>query len=223
MREVIVIAVYLRVSTSKQETASQRQAVERWCRQQKYPQSEIIDYIDDAFSGATLARPALQRMLADVRVGKIDKIVTFELSRLSRDVTDTLMVMRDLREYGVQVEVPGQGVRPFETAMEQLHVAIEGFGYAQERERLRARTKEGLAVAKARGVKLGRPKVTKDQPAKRGWRKKHDPKLVERILKLHRKGHTTHSIADTLTTDDKKFHQNMVYRILRRYKLAKAT
>jgi DNA invertase Pin-like site-specific DNA recombinase len=211
-QEILMIAVYLRCSTSKQETAAQRHAVEAWCHQQGYDRVEIVEHIDEAVSGSTLARPGFRHMMADVRTGKINKIVTFEISRLSRNFLDSLTVMKTLADYGVMVEVPGEGIQPFDTTMQQFVVAAKGLVAAQERERISERTKAGLAAAKARGSKLGRPKNTMNTNAKNGWRKEYDASLVEKILMLSRKGNSTHTIASAVGLS-----QNMVFRILRRY------
>ena len=45
-------------------------------------------YDDGGFSGATLDRPALRRLLTDVESGNVDVIVTYKLDRLSRSLTD---------------------------------------------------------------------------------------------------------------------------------------
>ena len=45
-------------------------------------------YDDGGFSGATLDRPALRQLLADVQAGSVDVVVTYKLDRLSRSLTD---------------------------------------------------------------------------------------------------------------------------------------
>jgi DNA invertase Pin-like site-specific DNA recombinase len=185
----IVIALYFRTSTSKQETASQRSAIARWVKERGYAKAKILEYADDGITGAVTSRPSFQRMIADVRAGKIQKIVTFELSRLSRDFIDMLNVMRLLADHGVTVEVPGEGTQPFATAMEQFMVCAKSLVSSQEREHIRRRVKEGLAAAKARGVKLGAPKGAK---RRKGKFKDHDPLLVERIIKKINKGKQTY-------------------------------
>ena len=179
-----MIGIYFRVSTTKQETRSQRKAIEDWCRKCSYPNSKLIEYVDEGVTGKTLDRPAFKRLMKDVDNGKVTKIVTFELSRLSRNFLDLLVIMRTLTLKQVTVEVPGEGAIQFENAMEQFVVAAKSLNADQERERISIRTKAGLAAAKARGVKLGARKGAKHR---KGKFKQHDPAIIERVLRLGQK------------------------------------
>lgn len=176
-----MIAVYIRVSTSKQETRSQQQAIAAWCARQRYPKAKIVEYIDEAVSGATTERPAFRKMMDAVEAGTIDKIITFEVSRLSRDLVDTLNIMTVLTKRGVAIEVPGEGIKPFATALDKLNAAIVGFQGQQERENVSRRTKAGLDAARKRGVRLGAPAGNRNR---RGKRKQHDPAFLERMKRL---------------------------------------
>lgn len=183
-RDQLVIAVYLRVSTSKQETKAQQVAVSKWCAQQQYPKAKIIEFVDQAVSGTTTDRPAFRRMMQAVENGTVQKIITFEVSRLSRDVVDMLVIMKTLTKHKVVVEVPGQGIQPFASALDQLNAAIKGFQGHQETENVSRRTKAGLAAARARGVRLGAPPGNKNR---RGKRKVHDPEFLDRLCRLSNK------------------------------------
>lgn len=207
-----MIAIYLRVSTARQETDSQRAAIENWCRMCSYNPSKILEYVDDGHSGKTIERPAFRQMMADIAAGKIKKVITFELSRLSRNFLDTLFVMRTLTEAGVSVEVPGEGAVQFDNTLEQFMVAARGLVGAQERERISARTKAGLMAAKARGVRLG-AKV--GEKRKLGWRKDYlvsEPRTVEKIIAKRRRGRSYSEIADDLNIS-----VNKAYRLASRY------
>ena len=183
-REVTVIGYYLRVSSDHQETRSQKAAILKWCVDCGYPYAELIEYKDHAISGATMDRPGLQAMLRDVRAGKLTRIITFELSRISRDFLDTLNVMKLLADHNVIVETPGEGRQAFDSVMEQFIVAAKGLVSSQERENIRRRIKAGLAAAKGRGQTLGAPAGNQ---RRKGKVKEHDPELIKRMLRLRKK------------------------------------
>lgn len=73
-------AVYVRVSSSTQDTKSQEADLKTWAEGQK---SEVKWY-RDKFTGTTNDRPGLERLLADVRAGTIRKVVVWRLDRLGR-------------------------------------------------------------------------------------------------------------------------------------------
>ena len=69
---------------------AQREACEAYIASQKYEGWTALStfYDDGGVSGATLERPALQRLLADVEVGRIDTIVVYKVDRLTRTLSD---------------------------------------------------------------------------------------------------------------------------------------
>lgn len=209
----LMIGIYIRVSTSKQETRSQRRAIATWCVTQRYPKAELIEYLDDGVSGKTTDRPAFKRMMQDARAGKIDRVLTFELSRLSRNLLDLLDLMRALTDCGVAVEVPGDGPVKFDNTMQQFLVAAKGLAAAEERDRISTRTKAGLQAASARGVKLGAPKGSRNRAGKLKDYRGENGKLVDRILAKHAKGNSTYQIAEDLDVSRSK-----VVRIIGRYR-----
>ena len=58
-------------------------------------------YDDGGYSGGTLERPALRRLLADIEAGRVDCVVTYKLDRLSRSLTDFVKLMETLDAHGV--------------------------------------------------------------------------------------------------------------------------
>ena len=89
-------AIYTRKSTEEgleQEFNSldaQREACEAYIKSQAHEGWRLIPsrYDDGAFSGASLDRPALQKLLAEVRSGEIDIIVVYKVDRLTRSLAD---------------------------------------------------------------------------------------------------------------------------------------
>src|SRR6202022_5165925 len=58
-------------------------------------------YDDGGVSGGTLERPALKRLLADVKAGKIDVVLVYKIDRLSRSMLDFLKLVETFERYGV--------------------------------------------------------------------------------------------------------------------------
>jgi len=99
------VGVYIRISTDsdlqKTSIGNQERAVREWCSDKGhyFPVHDV--YIDDARSGAYMHnRPEVQRLMADAKSGRIKGIVTKEISRVSRDVLDTLSIKRALDDSG---------------------------------------------------------------------------------------------------------------------------
>ena len=85
------VAIYCRLSKDDNldgESASihnQRDMLETWCQEHGYTVAGV--YADDGYSGLYMDRPDFQRMLADCKQGKIDIVVTKDMSRLTRNST----------------------------------------------------------------------------------------------------------------------------------------
>ncbi len=70
-------------------------------------------YDDGGFSGSSLDRPALNRLLEDIKSGKVDCVVVYKIDRLSRSPRDLSRIMETFDEYGVCfVSVSAEGARP---------------------------------------------------------------------------------------------------------------
>ena len=194
------IGVYYRVSTDKQEFAAQREAINQWIGKQAYLSTEIVEFTDEGISGAGKItsgnRAGLDRLLTAIRAGELKKLITFEVSRLSRDYMGNLQIMQLCADYGVELEVPGEGVLPFITNMDKFMASAKAFVAAEEREKIRTRTKAGLAAARARGVKLGAPLGNQ---RRRGWRKEYPERLVAAVKRYTEKNFSLRMIAEVLS------------------------
>ncbi len=157
-------AAYLRVSTNKQDLASQRHAIETWLtRTKKKDLSEIRLYEDFGLSGTKEDRPALQAMLADADAGLISTIIVYRLDRLSRNANSAIAILLKLDALGIEFVSISQSVlnlskdNPFRRTMLAAFSEIAEL----EREAIITRIKSGLAAARKRGTKLGAPsKIT---------------------------------------------------------------
>ena len=103
----IRMVAYARVSSSSEDQllsyAAQLEHYERLMREN--PTWELVDlYADEGITGTRAdKRSDFQRLMQDCRKGLIDKIVTKSISRFSRNITDCLMCVRELKSLGVEV------------------------------------------------------------------------------------------------------------------------
>lgn len=75
-----MIGVYVRVSSTTQDTKAQEYELKRWAAGQRAE----VSWYRDKFTGTTLQRPGLEKLLADVRGRKVKKVVVWRLDRLGR-------------------------------------------------------------------------------------------------------------------------------------------
>jgi site-specific DNA recombinase len=102
-------AIYTRKSTEEgleQEFNSldaQRESAEAFIRSQTHEGWTCLPerYDDGGFTGGNMERPALQRLLADIRAGKVDCVVTYKVDRLSRSLLDFAKMMETFEQHGV--------------------------------------------------------------------------------------------------------------------------
>jgi DNA invertase Pin-like site-specific DNA recombinase len=139
---------YVRVSTRKQGASglgleAQRHAVETFAASRR---AKIIGSFVEVESGKANARPELQKALHLAKVTGATLAIA-KLDRLSRNAA-FLLTLRDSGARFVAVDLPDAN---------SLSIGILAVVAEQEREAISKRTKEALAAAKARGVRLGNP------------------------------------------------------------------
>lgn len=147
-------ALYLRVSTSdgRQTTANQLPDLERLAAARGF---EVAMYEEQ--ESAVKARPVLDRLLADVRSGRVQAVVVWALDRLHRSMVGSINAVLELDRLGVPVISLKEPWLDTSGPVRSLLVAIFGWVAEQERTRLIERTKAGLDRARAQGKRLGRP------------------------------------------------------------------
>lgn len=153
-------AVYTRKSTAaglEQEFNSldaQREACVTYIARQ--PDWILVPdrYDDGGFTGATIERPAFQRLLADVDAGKIDVIVCYKVDRLSRSLLDFARVMDRLNEAGTSFVAVTQN---FSTADAMGRLTLNMLmSFAEfEREMIAERTRDKIWAARRKGKWTG--------------------------------------------------------------------
>jgi DNA invertase Pin-like site-specific DNA recombinase len=116
--------------------------------------------VTDVVSGMKSSRERLDRLMLSVRRGKVDVVVCFKLDRLGRSLAHLAQIIGEFGAHNVALVVPSQCIDTSASnpaARLQLNVlcAVAEF----DREVIRERVNAGLAVAKAKGVRLGRPRA----------------------------------------------------------------
>ncbi|MFP5328551.1 MAG: recombinase family protein [Alphaproteobacteria bacterium] len=155
-------AIYTRKSTEEgldQEFNSldaQREACEAYIRSQAGEGWRALShhYDDGGYSGGNLDRPAMQQLLADVDMGKIDVIVVYKVDRLTRSLIDFARVVERLDVRGISFVSVTQAFNTT-TSMGRLTLNVL-LSFAQfEREVTGERIRDKIAASKAKGMWMG--------------------------------------------------------------------
>ena len=159
VRKVRRAALYLRVSTDDQTVENQRLALEATCDQRGWEVVQI--YEDNGISGSKGRdkRPGLDALLKDAVRGKFDAVLSWALDRLGRSLLDLLTTLNELEAANVALVLHQQAVDTTTPAGKMFFQVVGSFAEF-ERAMIRSRVNAGLARARARGVQLGRPKVS---------------------------------------------------------------
>ena len=86
----VTIAIYERVSSRGQKLDSQHHDLETWARGQQTSGQTIKTY-QDVFTGKSMERPGMTKLLADLRAGRIKSVVVWRLDRLGRTAKGLLV------------------------------------------------------------------------------------------------------------------------------------
>lgn len=109
------------------------------------------DYDDGGFSGGTLLRPALQRLMDDIRAGQIDIVVVYKIDRLTRSLFDFAELIKVFEEYGTTFVSVTQQINTTD-AMGRMMLNIL-LAFAQfERELTAERIRDKFAASKKKGL-----------------------------------------------------------------------
>src|SRR4051794_1727494 len=155
-------AVYTRKSTDEglekefNTLDAQRDACEAYVASQRAEGWLLVRdrYDDGGFSGGTLERPALKRLLADIEQGRIDIIVVYKIDRLSRSLMDFAKLVETMEAHGVTFVSITQSFNTT-TSMGRLTLNIL-LSFAQfEREVIGERIRDKFAASRARGMWMG--------------------------------------------------------------------
>ncbi len=172
------LALYARVSTTDQHPEAQLDALRAYAARRGGAAGE---YVDRGVSGAKDRRLALDRLLADARARRLGAVVVVKLDRLARSVRHLTALAAELASLGVDLVVLDQGIDTG-TPTGRLLFHILGSIAEFERDLIRERTRAGLAAARRRGARIGRPRAL-------------SPEAVERARRLRRSGRSLAYVA----------------------------
>ena len=153
-------AIYARVSTRNgQNPEMQLGELRAYCQRRGW---EIAgEFVDNGISGAREQRPALDHLLTDCRKRWVDAVVVYRYDRFARSLRQLVNALEEVRSLGVDFISLHEGVdtsTPNGRLVFGIFASIAEF----ERELIRERVRSGIAAAKARGKRLGRPKAAVD-------------------------------------------------------------
>lgn len=202
---------YVRVSTDEQKTSgagldAQRKAILDECERRGW---QVVEVIEDAgYSAKDLRRPGVRTALDLLRAGDADALVVAKLDRLSRSMLDFAGIMAAAQKQGwglIALDCAVDTTTPAGEAMAHVLASFAQF----ERRLISQRTKDALAIKKAQGVRLGRPRSLSVE-------------VVGRISAERERGITLSAIAAGLTKDGvataqggKRWYPSTVAAVLR--------
>ena len=160
MARQVRAALYARVSTTNgQDPTMQTRELREYCQRRGW---EVAgEYVDAGISGTREKRPALDRLLADARRRRFDAVVVWRYDRFARSLRQLVNALEEFRALGIDFVSLREGVdtsTPNGRLVFGIFASIAEF----ERELIRDRVRAGLRNARAKGKRLGRPRVAVD-------------------------------------------------------------
>ncbi len=145
--------IYVRVSTNDQRTDSQETELKRYANQRGW---EIHKVYADKMSGTKTSRPALDELLSDSRSRKIDVVLVWRFDRYARSLRQLVAGLDEFKRLGIDFVSCTEAI---DTSLPSGELAYQIFGAIAQFERslIADRTRAGLAEARRRGQRLGRP------------------------------------------------------------------
>tara|TARA_R110001592_G_C13188405_1_gene751978 strand:- start:2044 stop:2601 length:558 start_codon:yes stop_codon:yes gene_type:complete len=168
-----MIIGYARVSTADQNTALQIDALTAAGAERIYQES---------LSGASRDRPELAKCIDTLRSG--DTLIVWRLDRLGRSLKDLVAIIAEIEDKGVGFRSITEAIDTT-TAGGKLVFHIFGSLAEFERSMIQERTKAGLAAARARGRKGGRPRALSADQVKKANAMLNDPSITKTEVAKH--------------------------------------
>ena len=205
---VIRCAIYTRKSTEEgldqdfNSLDAQREAAEAYIRSQKHQGWRLVParYDDGGFSGGTLERPALQRLLEDIDSGCVNCVVVYKVDRLSRSLLDFARLMERFDRHQVSFVAVTQQLNTT-TSLGRLTLNVL-LSFAQfEREIIGERTRDKMRAARRKGKWIGGMPVLGYDVAPGGGRllvNENEAEQVREIFRLYTKCHSLRRVVKEL-------------------------
>ena len=177
-----ISAIYCRVSSRDQSHASQLPDLERWAEAHAGP----VAAFKDTFTGRSMNRPGMDRLMEQLRAGCLERIVVWRLDRLGRTTKGLCQLFDELTERKVDLVSLKDGFSLASPAG-RLHARILASVAEYETEIRAERAAAGQAVARRTGKTWG--------GSKKGWRWRVTDEQLAAILDMHKAGKPITQIA----------------------------
>lgn len=215
--------IYVRVSTDDQRDNgysidSQLRMIKEYCEKNDY---SIIDVYNDAgHSGKDLMRPEMQRLLADIKSKKIDKLIAIKVDRLTRNNYDGFWLLNYCEEHDVKIELI---LEPYDVSTangEMIFGMILVFGQ-RERKEIGARTKRAMEEMALEKIHPSKAPYGYIRNRETGHLEIEpiEAQVVKEIFELCKQGNSTRSIATIMKDNNAylkqgKWASDRIYKIL---------
>ena len=215
--------IYVRVSTDDQRDNgysidSQLRMIKEYCEKNDY---NIVDVYNDAgHSGKDLMRPEMQRLLADIKSKKIDKLIAIKVDRLTRNNYDGFWLLNYCEEHDVKIELI---LEPYDvsTANGEMIFGMNLVFGQRERKEIGARTKramEEMALEKIHPSKAPYGYIRNKETGHLEI-EPIEAQVVKEIFELCKQGKSTRNIATIMKDNNAylkqgKWASDRIYKIL---------
>ena len=149
-------ALYCRISTSNhgQTPDMQLRELRQYCARRGFKIG--AEYVDSGISGTKERRPQLDKLWADAKRRRFDAVVVYRYDRFARSLRQLINALEEFRALGIEFVSLHEGV---DTATPNGRLIFDIFASIAEfeRELIRDRVRSGIASARAKGKRIGRP------------------------------------------------------------------
>jgi DNA invertase Pin-like site-specific DNA recombinase len=154
-------AIYARVSTSNngQDPTMQTREMEEFCDRRGWELAG--NYVDNGISGSKESRPELDRLMADAHRRRFDTVVVWKFDRFARSVSHLLRALETFKALGIDFVSLSEQMDT-STPTGKMVFTVLGAVAELERSLIAERVRAGIRNARAKGKKLGRPRVAVD-------------------------------------------------------------
>ncbi len=170
-------AIYARVSTANngQDPTMQTRELREYCERLGW--TVAGEYVDVGISGSKEKRPELDRLIAEAHRRRFDAVIVWKFDRFARSVSHLLRALETFKALGIEFVSLSEQVDT-STPTGKMVFTVLGAVAELERSLIAERVRAGLRNARAKGKKLGRPRVIVDRARIRalraqgsGWKK----------------------------------------------------
>jgi DNA invertase Pin-like site-specific DNA recombinase len=160
-RRTMKVAIYARVSTANngQDPTMQTRELREYAERRGW--TVASEYVDIGISGTKEKRPELDRLMSDAHRRRFDAVVVWKFDRFARSVSHLLRALETFKAQGIEF-VSFSEQLDTSTPAGKLVFTVLGAVAELERSLIVERVKAGLRNARAKGKKLGRPRVYPD-------------------------------------------------------------